>query len=611
MLVAISWYGKKFYMQHLNITTQSLIYLDRLAWVAEIKLLDQQTAGVSMEKESEHMISPNAYAHGGKILVDQLLQHGVKRVFSVPGESYLNVLDGLYDAPIENIVCRNESGASFMAEAYGKLTGTPGVAFVTRGPGATNASPGIHTAQHDSTPMILFIGQVKSSLLGRGAFQEINYDKFFGSLCKATFLATDLEELQRFTHQAFKIALEGQPGPVVVALPEDTLALQGPLQPLLPKTTSKPQQIGVQANTDKQFEEWLGSGRRPLIVVGGSLWSQAASSSVAEISHKYHIPVLTAFRRQHHFNNYHPNYVGALGMGFNHELQKMFTECDRLVLLGTRLGDISSNGYTLINTNDPRPKMCWIYPKDLGPNFFWPLDLQIICNPVHFIDHLSRMDLNIKPFDQHWLTTAKNSYNAWIKPTPIHGDLQLPELFQWLSDNLPKDTIVCNGAGNYTGYLHRFFQMAEYPTQVAPTSGSMGYGLPAAISAKLEHPERIVLCVAGDGCLQMTLSEIATASQYNAKIIVIVVNNGMYGTIRMHQERRFPHRVSGTDLINPDFVSMVKSCGWHGESVTQTKGFVESFTRCLESNRPSLIELKLHPEAITPDQTISGLRNSN
>ncbi len=545
--------------------------------------------------------------HGGKILVDQLLLHNVRRVFSVPGESYLNVLDGLYDTSIENVVCRNESGASFMAEAHGKLTGKPGIAFVTRGPGATNASGGIHTASQDSTPMILFIGQVKSDHLGRGAFQEIDYDRFFGSMCKRTFIVRDLDDIQRSVKLAFRISQDGCPGPVAVALPENVLNLRGVVEPLGPDDEiheRKRHEDGI----SEEFEDWLSTGQRPLIVVGGPIWSKGATSMLTEFAETYNIPVATTFRRQDRFDNRHPNYAGDLTVGINPELAQRVKECDRLLLLGTRFGDVPSNGYTLIEQNGQYPSICSVSPAPVKLYCDWARDLAIICKPETFLVKLNQAGLKIKPLGQNWLVKCQKSYKNWVEPKTVPGDVQFPKILKWLSDNLPVDAIVTNGAGNYAAFLHRFYQPKQYPTQIAPTSGSMGYGLPAAIAAKLEHPAKLVICFAGDGCFQMTLSEMSTAAQYQANVVVIIANNGMYGTIRMHQERQFPGRVSGTDLHNPNYVALAQAYEWHGERVKHTDEFPRAFERCVQAKRPSLIELKLDPEAITPDTTIGSLR---
>ncbi|MCY3725834.1 MAG: thiamine pyrophosphate-binding protein [Rhodobacteraceae bacterium] len=551
-------------------------------------------------------ISGNNLPHGGIILVNQLVQENVTRVFSVPGESFLNVLDGLHDSSIQNIVCRNEGGACFMAEAFGKITGQPGVAFVTRGPGSSNASGGIHTAKQDSTPMVLFIGQVKSIHRGKEAFQEIDYTKFFGSQCKWVHEIRSADEIPKVVAKAFAIANEGRPGPVAISLPEDILdqrsdvETQNSFQP----RNSKPDRDHV-----RQLITYLEASTRPLIVAGGSVWSQGCNNLLEDLSTKTGIPVATTFRRQDRINNRHPNYAGDLTVGANPKLVEIVEETDLLLLLGTRFGDIPSQGYSIPSRHNGRRKIIHVFPsrEEFGKNL--PTDLGICSKPEDLLTELSDLQIELKAELSDWTEKCRSSYREWITVRDVPGKVKFPEIIAWLSTNLSEETIVTNGAGNYAAFLHRFYQPKKFGTQIGSTSGSMGYGLPAAISAKLEFPNRTVVCLAGDGCLQMTINEMSTISQYGIKLIVLVANNGLFGTIRMHQERYFPYRVSGTDLFNPDYRLLAKAYGWHGELVTETAQFPDAFERSLKADKPSLIELKLDPEAISPSETISSLRS--
>ncbi len=544
--------------------------------------------------------------HGGIILVNQLIRENVTRVFSVPGESFLNVLDGLYHSTIQNIVCRNEGGASFMAEAYGKLTGNPGVAFVTRGPGASNASGGIHTAKQDSTPMVLFIGQVRSNHRGREAFQELDYHQFFGSQCKWVHEIKSADEIPAVVAKAFSIARSGRPGPVAISLPEDILDQKSDVE------TQIPIQIPISPPDQTQLEKLvacLETSSRPLIVAGGSIWSQRCNQLLEEFSQKTGIPVATTFRRQDRINNQHPNYAGDLTVGMNPKLAEIVEECDLLLLLGTRFGDIPSSGFSIPSMHKEDRTIIHIYPssEEFGKNL--PTNLSICCKPENLLAELSSISLHMQNDLSKWTEKCQSSYQEWIKVKEVPGKVKFPEVVSWLSANLSAETIITNGAGNYAAFMHRYYQPKRFGTQIGSTSGSMGYGLPAAISAKLEFPDRTVVCLAGDGCLQMTINEMSTVSQYGLNVIVLVANNGVFGTIRMHQERSFPHRVSGTDLFNPDYKQLAKAYGWHGECITETPQFPAAFERSLCSDKPSLIELKLDPEAISPSETISSLRN--
>lgn len=541
--------------------------------------------------------------HGGQILVDQLVRFGVRRVFSVPGESFLAALDGLYDASIDNIVCRQEGGAAMMAEAYGKLTGQPGVLFVTRGPGATNASAGIHIAHQDSTPMVVFVGQIRRSDRHREAFQEVDYAQMFGGLAKWVAEVNQTERLPEYIARAFTVATSGRPGPVVLALPEDMLSafadvvdIAGPIA----------KQDPVWANVAKDILDWLSDFKRPMVIVGGPHWSGDAANDLAQFSSIQGLPVALGFRRQDYLDNRHPNYAGDLNVGMNPKLATRMREADALLVIGSRLGDIETLGYSLIDPANSHCSIAHVHadPSELG-RVYRP-DLAVAADAPPFIHALSRVP-KLNADWSEWTTAARADYNAWITPQETPGEVKLEQVVTWLSNTLPEDAILTNGAGNYAAWLHRYFVFKTYGTQLAPTSGSMGYGFPAAITASLENPDKTVVCLAGDGCFQMTLNELSTAAQYGATPIVVVVNNGRYGTIRMHQEKKYPGRISGTMLANPDFAALARSYGGHGETVTKTADFENAFTRAKASGTFAVIDVKVDEDALSPSLSLSGL----
>ncbi|WP_208347627.1 thiamine pyrophosphate-binding protein [Pseudaestuariivita rosea] len=540
--------------------------------------------------------------HGGKILVDQLVEYGVSRVFSVPGESYLAVLDGLYDSGIQNIVCRHEGGAAMMAEAHGKLTGTPGIAFVTRGPGATNAASGIHVARQDSTPMILFVGQIALGDQDREAFQEVNYRAMFAPLAKWVAQVDQTDRLPEYTARALHVAQSGRPGPVVLALPEDILSAQSnvPLRPAHP--------LAKRPNLDQVAQDIvseLGKAHDPLIIVGGPHWGQPAADALAKFAENHGISVASSFRRQDYIDNRHPCYAGDLSFGMNPALANHVRQADCLLVLGARLGDVATAGFALVDPADRGQKLIHIHadPDELG-HIYTP-DIAVNSRADHMVEALAQI-----PLDTPKTTPAHDDYQNWRTPQETPGDLKLEQVVHWLSDHLPDDAVITNGAGNYAAWVHRYFQFKRYGTQLAPTSGSMGYGLPAAIAAKLQHPDRTVVCFAGDGCFQMTLNELSTAAQHGAAVIVIVVNNGRYGTIRMHQEKTYPARVSGTDLFNPDFVALAKAYGGHGEVVENTDEFPKAFRRAADFGRLAVLELKVDPQALSTAATLDQVRDA-
>ncbi|PTX00781.1 thiamine pyrophosphate-binding protein [Pararhodobacter aggregans] len=541
--------------------------------------------------------------HGGQILVDHLKAEGVRRVFSVPGESFLAALDGLYDSGIQNVVCRHEGGASMMAEAHAKLTGEVGIAFVTRGPGATNASSGIHVAQQDSTPMILFVGQIDTAHRDREAFQEVDYRRVFGGLAKWATEVDDIRRLPEYLSRAFHLAQSGRPGPVVLALPEDMLSALSDVPDLPPRAAplSAPPQTGA-------VWQALKSADKPLLVVGGPHWSAEAARDLAALAEASGLPVAVTFRRQDRIDNRHPNYAGDLGVGMNPKLGARLKEADLLLIVGARLGDTATNGYDLVDPAAPGKVILHIHsdPDELG--HVWRPDLAMVAKAPAMIAALKASVPQDLPDWSAWTQAARADYEAFTTPRETPGAVKLEQVMRWLSDHVPEDAIATNGAGNYAAWMHRYFRPRAWPGQLAPTSGSMGYGFPAAIAASLEHPEKTVLCFAGDGCFQMTLNELSTARQHGATPIVILANNGRYGTIRAHQERTYPARVSGTELFNPDYAALVRSYGGHGETVRRTEDFAEAFARARASGKVAVIELILDPEALSPGQDLSAAR---
>ncbi len=543
---------------------------------------------------------------GGKILAAQLRLHGVDMIFGVPGESYLPVLDALYDyrETMPFIVCRQEGGAAMMAEAYGKLTGRPGICMVTRAPGATNASAGVHVAHQDSTPMILFIGQVGRGFLDREAFQEIDFRRMFGQMTKWVAQIDSAARIPEYVGRAFHVAVSGRPGPVVLALPEDMLREEAEVADALPykRIEAHP---GLEDMA--RFKAAVESAKRPLAILGGGGWDENAVRRVEAFAAASSLPVAVTFRRQDYFNNELPCYAGDIGLGINPKLAQRVKDADLLIALGTRLSEASTGGYTLLGI--PRPKQTFIHvhadASELGR--IYQADLAINAGPRAFAAALA----SLPPIDGSawtaWRDGARKDYEAWQEPVRSPGNLQMAEVVSWLRKTLPDDAVVTNGAGNFAIWVHRFFRYRRFGTQLAPTSGSMGYGVPAAITAKLVHPRRIAVAFSGDGCFLMTGQEFATAMQYGAAAIFIVVNNNMYGTIRMHQERNYPGRVSGTGLANPAFAAYARAFGGFGAIVEKIEEFPAAFEAALASGLPSILELRPDPEAIAPGVTLSGL----
>jgi acetolactate synthase I/II/III large subunit len=543
---------------------------------------------------------------GGQLLVDQLLVHGATRAFCVPGESFLAVLDALHDVRerLPLVVCRQEGGAANMAEAWGKLTGQPGICFATRGPGATNASIGVHTAFQDSTPMILFIGQVGSDFVEREAFQEVDYRRMFGQMAKWVASIDRADRIPEFISHAFHVATSGRPGPVVLALPEDMLVERADVADALPyqpaQAAPSPQQLA-------QLSEMLRKAERPLLLVGGNTWDDASRESVRAFAHRCGLPVACAWRFQDAYDNRDAHYVGEVGIGINPKLAAKVRDCDLLVAVGVRLGEMTTGGYTLLEVPTPKQPLVHVFPGPDELGRVYRATLPIVSGNREFAQALDGITVDGARW-RGWLGEATADYEAWRKPRAQPGTLNYPEVVLHLDAVLPPDAILTNGAGNFATPLHRFFRHRRHKTQLAPTSGAMGYAVPAAVAAKLCHPDRTVIAVAGDGDFMMTGQELATAVQYEAPIIVLVVNNGMYGTIRMHQEREYPARVYGTALRNPDFVALAGAYGCHGERVTETAQFGPALERAMAAGVPALIELVIDQRAITAGQTIDEIR---
>ena len=542
---------------------------------------------------------------GGEVLIDCLKSLGTERIFAVPGESYLAVLDALYDHPdIELITCRQEGGAAMMADAHGKLTGRPGICFVTRGPGATNASAGVHIAAQDSTPMILFIGQVATDMMEREAFQEIDYRRFFSPMVKWAAQIDDAGRISEFVTRAYHTAVNGRPGPVVLALPENILSAQTTEQAL---PEFKPNHTGVPVTALAELTDYLEAAKRPLILTGRAGWTAEATKSLQIFAEKNQIPVAATFRCQDTFDNRLSNYIGDVGIGINPRLSEAVRDADTLLLIGARLGEMTTGGYSLIDIPHPKQTLIHVYPGAEELNRTYAVDLAINCSTTAFCQAIKSIGLKSKP-DSAALEQHRANYLDWNKTVKADCNVQLSEIIKWLNDNLPEDTIITNGAGNYSAWAHRFFQYKQYHTQLAPTSGSMGYGLPAALAAKAQHRNKTVVCFAGDGCLQMTIQELATAVQFELNIIVILINNNSWGTIRMHQEKNYPKRVKGTDLVNPDFITVANAYGLHSELVETTEEFGLAFERSKKSEKPALIEIRHPVEIINPSLKLSQLQ---
>jgi acetolactate synthase-1/2/3 large subunit len=544
---------------------------------------------------------------GAQLLVNVLVAQGVERVFCVPGESYLSVLDALYDAngAIETIVCRHEAGAANMAEASGKLTGHPGICFVTRGPGAAQASIGVHTARQDSTPMILFIGQVARGDRHREAFQEVDYAAFLGPLAKWAVEIDDPARIPELVERAFAAAMQGRMGPVVIALPEDML---GEATEVEPGRRMTPARAGLDPAALRDIEMLLFGAERPLLLLGGSGWDEAGCAAIARFVARADLPTALSFRRKDLLDNDNPAYVGDLGLGPNPKLIARFREADLVLAIAARIGENPSQGYTLFTRAESAARLVHVHPSAEEIGRVWPVRLGAIAHPVRALEALA--EASVAPRWSEWRRSARDEYEAFNRPIAVSGQVNLSVMMAHLAETLPKDAIVTNGAGNFAAWLHRFYRHCRHGTQLAPTSGAMGYGFPAAIAAKIAHPDRDVVCVAGDGDFLMSAQEMATIMRHRVGVVTIIVDNASFGTIRMHQEREFPKRVHGTDLVNPDFVSFAESFGLWAERVERTEDFAATLANA-RANAPSLIHVIADVEDIAPGRTIAALRGAS
>jgi acetolactate synthase I/II/III large subunit len=546
---------------------------------------------------------------GGHVLVDQLIINHSNIAFGVPGESFLAVLDGFYqrEKDIRFIVCRQEGGAANMAEAYGKLTGRPGLCFVTRGPGACNASIGVHTAHQDSTPMILFIGQVGSDFVDREAFQEVDYRKMFAPLCKWVAQIDRADRIPEYISHAYHVAMSSRPGPVVLALPEDmlTTAVNTADAPAAQRVLSYPGETQC-----AQVAQMLRAAQRPIVILGGSGWDAQACAHAQRFIEAWQLPTGCAFRFQDLLDNNHPNYVGDVGIGINPKLAARVREADLVLAIGPRLGEMTTGGYTLLQSPRPTQKLIHVHAgaEELGR--VYQADLAINATPSVFAQKMADL---AAPTSIPWQARTRQARSEYEANATIHRragdtDADLSEMVGVLKAKLPRNAIITNGAGNYSAWLHRYYPYGGFRTQLAPTSGAMGYGVPAAVAAKILYPERVVVSWNGDGCFLMNGQELATAMQYDAHVIFVVVNNGTYGTIRMHQEREYPARVSGTDLKNPNFALLAQAHGAQGVQVRTLAEFEAAFTKALTNHCASLIEVIVDAEYISPRATITDLR---
>ncbi len=582
---------------------------------------------------------------GGRVLVDQLLLNGIDTAFCVPGESFLPVLDAIYDSPFRLVVCRQEGGAAHMAAAYGRLTGRPGICLVTRGPGATNASVGVHTAVQDSAPMLLLVGQVARSDRGREAFQELEVARVFATMAKWTAEVGDPARIPEVLARAITVAMEGRPGPVVLSLPEDVLAEVTTAPDACPASVV---QAAPSPARLAELRRLLVGSRRPLLLAGGPGWTGPAAADLRAFVERSRLPVAVSFRSQDVVDNRSPSYVGPLGNSADPALLERVEAADLVVAIGTRLDELTMAGYRLLEPPRPRQRLVHVHQSAAELGKVYQPELGVVADMPSFAAAASALEPIAEPPWAAWTEAARTDYLTWSTPPPTAnprptatqappatppptptpaptatqapaatppqphpstGDLDLAAVVAWLRERLPAEAIVAQGAGNYTGWVQRYYRFRELGTQLAPKGGTMGFGVPAAIAAKLAFPDRPVVAFAGDGCFLMTGQELATAVQHGVAIVVVVVNNRMYGTIRMHQELAHPGRVVGTDLRNPDFAELARAYGAHGEVVISTAAFPEAFERALAAGGPALLELRTDPEAITTTTTISQLRS--
>jgi len=555
------------------------------------------------------MSRANGFRSGGQVLVDQLRIHGVDTVFCVPGESYLTVIDALHDAQneIKTVACRQEGGATNMAEAYGKLTGKPGVAMVTRGPGACNGSIGVHTAMQDSTPMVIFIGQVARDQEYREAFQEVDYHKFYGAICKEVVQIDSADRVPELVSQAFHVAASGRPGPVAVSIPEDMQRDMVDVGDARPFQTVRPE-VGPKAMG--AFRGHLASAERPLMILGGAGWSEQACSDIKAFAEVNAIPVAASFRCQDLFDNMHKNYAGELGTSASPKLAQRVKDADLLIVVGSRLGEMTSGGYSLVNLPVPQQKLVHIYMDSSEMGRIYEPDLAIVGSMESFAAAARDMEPVACGKWGDWMRQAHQDYLDNLEPSLEMSGVDMHEVMNILNAKLPDDAIITNDAGNFSGWAQRFYRYRGFRTQLGPTSGAMGYGIPAAISARLVRPGTPVVCFVGDGGAMMSGQEVATAVQYGSDPIILVINNNSYGTIRMHQERDYPDRSLATALVNPDFAKWAESFGAYGAVVERTKDFEPVFDAAMSAGRISVIEIRVDLETITTRTTLDKIRGS-
>lgn len=544
--------------------------------------------------------------NGGQLLVESLVALGATKGFGVPGESYLAVLDALHDTTgkLDFILCRNEGGAAFMAAAWGKLTGSPGLCFVTRGPGVTNAAIGIHTAMQDSAPMLCFVGQVGTEMRGREAFQEIDYRAVFGTMAKWAVEIDDPDRIPENLARAWTTALTGRPGPVVVALPEDMLTRLTAAAPLTcPARVTEP---APDAATVDEVRAALTLAKRPLVLIGGCNWSEVGRAALQSFVEGSDIPVVAAFRYQDRFDNFSPCYAGEAGVGMPAHVKRLIREADVILAINVRFGEMTTDGYTLLSVPVPDQALIHVHASDREIGKIYQPRLGIQAGPNAFSQALRPVQGDWAA----WRAQARADWEAGFTLGPQPSPVDMGRVTAHLREVLPEDAILTNGAGNFTVWPNKFYKFGPKARLLAPQSGAMGYGVPAAIAAKVAHPDRRVVCFAGDGDFQMTCQELGTAMQAGAQPIILILNNGSYGTIRAHQERHYPARVSGTELQNPDFVQVAQAYGFHAEKVERTDDFPAAFARACASQTGAVLELAISVEALTPRQTLSEMRTA-
>lgn len=546
--------------------------------------------------------------NGGQLLVESLVALGATKGFGVPGESFLAVLDALHDTAgkLDFINCRNEGGAGFMAAAWGKLTGKPGIAFVTRGPGVTNASIGVHTAMQDSAPMLLFVGQVGTDMKGREAFQEIDYRAVFGSMAKWAVEIDQVERIPEIVARAWKTAIAGRPGPVVIALPEDMLTSLTDAAPLT-HAPEMPEPAPTAAALTKA-RKILSQAKRPVILYGGCNWTAAGSAALQSFAEASDIPVVSVFRYTDQYDNNSATFCGEAGVGMVPSVKKLIAEADVILAINNRFGENSTDGYTLLSVPMPKQRLVHVHGSDLEIGKIYQPELGIQAGPNAFAEALAE-----EPVSGDWAAwrqAGRAAYEKGFDLPDLPSPVDMGKVTAHLREILPEDVILTNGAGNFAVWPNKFFRFGPKARLLAPQSGAMGYGVPAAIAAKVADPSRRVVCFAGDGDFQMTSQELATAMQAGACPIILILNNGIYGTIRAHQERHYPARVSGTDMFNPDFAALARAYGFHGERVESTADFPAAFARALASDTGAVLDLNISAEALTPRQTLTQMRDA-